>query len=589
MGLGWNKMTAVFILFSLFFESGFSQELDYRGLPQWSWHKSDSTEYYLYTPDGMKAGEKYPVVLALHGCCGEDYHATLRNTVDPIVRMWHQFGKNKQDVPTYIIAPKTSKGWKQHFGNLKKVMDDLIANKQGDPKRIYVSGFSMGGEGTYLIIQQYPGYFAAAIPMGMSFTGDSTRVQNIPIWANQGETDWWSRFMKANVAGIRHLNGFTADTGATWVTGVNPRYSNFKGVGHGVQWNAASTQNLTGWAYSKINDGNIYPVVFFVSPSFGKYASEGKEVLLDIHAHDPDGRIAKVDIYLNGKFVQSLSRSPYQLSVKPVPGDNLLEAKAFDNKGKYSTAEIIVPVYQKTELALFKLLPAHAGSYFEMRFKSLGNADLIFSLADSVNYPQGMMLYPDGVFRGIPMQAGSYSVHVKVKSANLDSSSRAYSFVVESKLPEQVLITDVVTRDGQKYEVSVMKPGESPYFDSRDSSFTTDLQEVNFNDPAPFTGLSYIKTDINDANKSADQFLAFHVDEDVVVYIAYEKLDSLFHSTVPAWLTSYKKENIEVAAQYRYYEVYSRKFPKGTIVLPASDSKTNHVIGNYFVMIKKAN
>src|SRR6478609_5296111 len=86
-----------------------AQEIDYKGLPEWSWHKQDSTEYYLYTPKNMKNGKKYPVVLAMHGCCGEDYHATLRNTVDPIVRMWHNFAANTQTVPTYIIAPATSR------------------------------------------------------------------------------------------------------------------------------------------------------------------------------------------------------------------------------------------------------------------------------------------------------------------------------------------------------------------------------------------------------------------------------------------------------------------------------------------------
>ena len=138
-------------------------QIDYKGFPQWSWHKEDSTEYYLYTPSNMKPGEKYPIALFMHGCCGENYHATLRNTVDPPLRMWHNFGANTQSIPTFIIAPATSRGWVQHFNNLKKVMDELVANHNGDPQRIYVCGFSMGGDGTFKIIQQYPDYFAAAI------------------------------------------------------------------------------------------------------------------------------------------------------------------------------------------------------------------------------------------------------------------------------------------------------------------------------------------------------------------------------------------------------------------------------------------
>jgi hypothetical protein len=43
--------------------------------------------------------------------------------------------------------------------------------------------------------------------MGMSFHGDSTKVKDIPIWSNQGETDYFSRSLRKNVADIRHLNG----------------------------------------------------------------------------------------------------------------------------------------------------------------------------------------------------------------------------------------------------------------------------------------------------------------------------------------------------------------------------------------------
>ena len=90
-----------------------SQNIDYRGFPEWSWGKMDSTEYYLYTPGAAGKGEAYPLVLFLHGCCGNDYHATLRNAVDPPVRLWHNFGENTQRTPLFILSPKTKSGWSQ--------------------------------------------------------------------------------------------------------------------------------------------------------------------------------------------------------------------------------------------------------------------------------------------------------------------------------------------------------------------------------------------------------------------------------------------------------------------------------------------
>ena len=165
-----------------------AQRIDYKGFPQWSWGKKDSTEFYIYSPSGTKVGEKYPVVLFLHGCCGDDYHATLRNAVDPPVRMWHAFGENTQRIPTYIISPKTKVGWRQHIENIKAVIDSLINKSNADAQRIYISGFSMGAQGTWEFVERYPDYFAAAIPMGMDFAGkDPAKFKDIPIWTIRGE------------------------------------------------------------------------------------------------------------------------------------------------------------------------------------------------------------------------------------------------------------------------------------------------------------------------------------------------------------------------------------------------------------------
>lgn len=100
------KQTAILIFLSFYgVFNALSQEIDYKGFPQWSWHKQDTTEYFLYTPDNIKSGKKVPIALFMHGCCGDSYAATLRNCVDPPVRMWHNFGENTQSEPIYMIIP----------------------------------------------------------------------------------------------------------------------------------------------------------------------------------------------------------------------------------------------------------------------------------------------------------------------------------------------------------------------------------------------------------------------------------------------------------------------------------------------------
>ena len=115
-----------------------AQDIDYKGFPEWSWQKEDSTEYYLYTPSNLEPGKRYPIALFMHGCCGEDYHGTIRNAVDPPIRMWHNCGANTLTIPPYLLAPKTSRVWSQHYENLKMVMDRLVVEQQGVPQRIYV-------------------------------------------------------------------------------------------------------------------------------------------------------------------------------------------------------------------------------------------------------------------------------------------------------------------------------------------------------------------------------------------------------------------------------------------------------------------
>jgi dienelactone hydrolase len=578
-------MRKLFIILFLFVSQNIYAQIDYKGFPEWTWHKEDSTEYYLYTPTNMTAGEKYPVVLFMHGCCGVDYHATLRNCVDPPVRMWHNFGADTQSIPTYIIAPATSHGWQQHFKNLKKVMDDLITNHNGDPTRIYVCGFSMGGEGTFSIIQEYLHYFAAAIPMGMSFRGDSTKVKDIPIWANQGETDYFSRKLRKNIAGIRHLNGDEKDTGATWVTGVNPRYSNFKGVGHGVQWNAASTQDLTGWAYSKINDGNVYPVLFFKTPLYKQIVKPGENVTVSIDAHDNDGSIAKVDLYQNKKLIKSFDRAPYSFNIVAEKGDNIIRAIAYDNKGKTSYAETILKVNISPSFISKNLKNARAGNYYEEKLNGTGNGKLVYIASRKL--PDGLQLYSDGILKGVPSEAGKYSINIQLMDEDKDVAARSFRLLIEAKDSDEVLVTNAVTLNGTKYKVSKMMLHEAPDFNSKDSVFTTDLDEINFSNLSEYGGLTFIKTDINDVDTSVNNFLSFSVDEDAIIYIAYETMDSLFHSTVPSWLKDFKKENRQIVAQYRYYDVYSKEFPKGKISLPSADAKANGVATGYFVMIKK--
>ncbi len=112
--------------------------------------------------------------------------------------------------------------------------------------------------------------------------------------------------------------------------------------------------------------------------------------------------------------------------------------------------------------------------------------------------------------------------------------------------------------------------------------------EVSFSEVGRYEGFTYIATSQETTNLDQDDLLSFTVDEDVTVYVAYEALNRLYTSTIPEWLTKFKKvEGDPIMAQYRTFDIYSKCFPAGTITLPGADAKSHNVSRNYFVMVRK--
>lgn len=559
------------------------QAVDYKGFPEWSWQQWDSTQYYLYTPADLEPGKKYPLALFLHGCCGQDYTATLRNAVDPPARMWHNFGENTQEIPTYIISPKTSRGWNQHIDNLKAVIDDLIEHRQVDPQRLYITGFSMGGAGTISFLQKYPDYFAAALPMGMGFRGDISKLSDTPLWTHRGETDHYAKPLPDSIKKIWAMNGFQSDTAANWITGVNPRMTTFFGVGHGVQWHAASTQDLTGWAYSKVKDGNKYPQVYFRSPSYGTFYQEGEKVPIEVHADDKDGSIVEVQFFVNDQLLDSKSKAPFTTTFITRNGDQKITAIAIDNLGKRSEAQTMVSVDIDPEITTSILPYGRKDTYYQSFISCFGNGPCIFEGAD---LPEGLQITKEGLLHGVPRNIGQQVAAIKVTDADGDMTTAHISLEVKSARNNTLKITEVQNYEGLEIPITKFRKGIAPNV-SKQGNDTSIQPEVHFNELAGLGGTTMIQPFSEDADTNILNHLTFTIDQDAEVMIAFEKKDRLFNSSIPQWLSSFKK-NIgkEIVAQYRYFDLYSKVYSAGTITLPGADSKNNNVNTNYFVLLK---
>jgi predicted peptidase len=88
------------------------------------------------------------------------------------------------------VAPKAKTWWDETLPDLLALLDDLGRTLRVDPDRVYVTGLSAGGSGTWALIVQAPDRFAAAIPIcGAGSRAGIQRLTNLPIWVFHGAKD----------------------------------------------------------------------------------------------------------------------------------------------------------------------------------------------------------------------------------------------------------------------------------------------------------------------------------------------------------------------------------------------------------------
>ena len=262
-------------------------------------------DYYLYLPAGHgdDPTARWPVMLFLHGDGSRgdakaelDY--VLRN--GPLYEAWIQ----KRDLPFIIIAPqlptygRESKvdylknrkpsdipvrletgvparptelatpepmtgalgeelpsgstgygpelGWPELEGDLLAILDDVLAARQGDPARQYLTGLSYGGFGTWYLASKHPERFAAIVPIvgyGHPDLMPSIAAAMLPVWCFAGGRDSSVR-VKNFYAGLNRLESL----GATEL-----RFTIEEDMGHDVWARVYGGRDVYDWllAHSK--------------------------------------------------------------------------------------------------------------------------------------------------------------------------------------------------------------------------------------------------------------------------------------------------------------------------------------------------
>jgi poly(3-hydroxybutyrate) depolymerase/lysophospholipase L1-like esterase len=213
--------------------------------------------YRLLTPKNYDAAKKYPLVVFLHGAGerGDDNAAQLKHGTSLFLKP-----EVRDEFPCFVFAPQcptdekwVNMRWDGNTGTQPKepsapmqlalgAAAALPAEFSIDPDRLYVTGLSMGGYGTWDCITRFPGRFAAAVPIcgGGDERTVTAEVAKTPVWAFHSSDD-----PTVPVVRTRHM------IGALLAAGGHPHYFEYWGLGHDSWDRAYAEPELLAWMFAQ--------------------------------------------------------------------------------------------------------------------------------------------------------------------------------------------------------------------------------------------------------------------------------------------------------------------------------------------------
>jgi predicted peptidase len=210
--------------------------------------------YRLMKPDHYDPKMKYPLVLFLHGAGerGTDNEKQLVHGVPEFAK-----AENRKKYPCFLIAPQcpAKEGWSDFMS--KKAVASKGPSEPGrlavelvkaiqkefsiDPDRLYITGLSMGGFGTWDIICRNPDMFAAAVPIcGGGDESQAEKIAKMPIWVFHGAKDPIVKPERSRemVDALKKAGG-------------NPKYTEYPGVAHNSWEKAYKDHEMFKWLFEQ--------------------------------------------------------------------------------------------------------------------------------------------------------------------------------------------------------------------------------------------------------------------------------------------------------------------------------------------------
>lgn len=215
------------------------------------------TFLYRWAEKASPDGSRVPLVFFLHGAGerGDDNMAQLRHGVADLVA-WldtHETGFK-------LVAGQvpTGKGWVEvDWGSRAHTMpaepsepmrlvlgllDTLLADPSVDHDRVYVTGISMGGYGTWDLVCRRPDVFAAALPIcGGGDLAQAPRIAHVPVWTFHGSKD-----DAVPVCRSRNM------VSALWAAGSDVHYREYPDATHDVWTRTYRDPEVLEWFFRQV-------------------------------------------------------------------------------------------------------------------------------------------------------------------------------------------------------------------------------------------------------------------------------------------------------------------------------------------------
>jgi predicted peptidase len=199
--------------------------------------------YQVFVPVDWSKSKTWPVILFLHGA-GE---RGVDGLVQTEVGIGTAIRRHPDRFPCIVVMPQCRSGswWTEPAMEAQalKALDQAIKEFKGDARRIYLTGLSMGGYGTWSIASKYPSRFAALAPIcggvrpparlrsaevpADPYTPLAEKVSKIPAWIFHGGAD-----KTVPVSESRRMNE------ALTALKADVKYTEYEGVGHN-SWDRA--------------------------------------------------------------------------------------------------------------------------------------------------------------------------------------------------------------------------------------------------------------------------------------------------------------------------------------------------------------